>query len=69
MMVTCSLDKLKILEAERDNWAYIAAELYSRVRFLEQKVVIAEELVKAVSELQRAAEGALAIGEDHDHIL
>lgn len=63
MMVTCSLEKINELEAERDAWIQVAGVLQQRVQFLEQKVVIAEELVKAVQELHDAAEGALAVGD------
>lgn len=63
MMVSCSIDKIKALEAERDAWMQAAGALQRRVTYLEEKVVIAEELIKAVRELQEAAEGALLVGE------
>lgn len=63
MMVRCSMDRIKELEAERDDWAHIAKALYQNLVFMEQKVVIAEELVRAMRELQQAAQGALSIGD------
>lgn len=63
MMVSCSLDTIEALRKERDNWACMAAQLQAEVLYLQQKVMIAEELVRAVRELQEAAAGALAVGE------